>query len=294
LKALPLELSKFAYTYLKKSLALPPPADARGKPSVEELDAVLLHYLVADRGGQHIRTWGTLELESELCLGVQRVRCFPFKCDKALKSNPKNYVAVIPPSKFTDIRFAKFDLADASHRRKLWFGRVELFFQCSFRNAGGRDFKIDLALISCLYDQTVLQREGGARMFYVPDTQWLIVLPINHIVGRVPLMKAYLRGSSSPTIPHRVTNSLITSKHTSDTDTQIGTEERAAGAHCSCSTCICGNSGDHRLGQYLCSNVMQTRNGRKRLPIRNALNVCLTPGTKPSRVMRTAMRTEAR
>ncbi len=37
-------------------------------------------------------------------------------------------------------------------------------------------------------------------MFYVPDTKWLIVLPINHILGRVPLMKAYLAGSSSPTI----------------------------------------------------------------------------------------------
>ena len=208
LKALPLELSKFAYTYLKKSLALPPPADARGKPSVEELNAVLLHYLVADRGGQHIRTWGTLELESDLCLGVQRVRCFPFKSDKAWKCNPKNYVAVIPPSKFTGVSFAQFDMANASHRRKLWFGRVEIFFQCSFRNAGGRRFELQLALLSCLYDfkcpdaQTILQREGGARMFYVPDTQWLTVLPVNHILGRVPLMKTYLCGSSSPTIPH--------------------------------------------------------------------------------------------
>ena len=52
LKALPLELSKFAYTYLKKSLALPPPADARGTPTVAELNGVLLHYLVADKGGQ--------------------------------------------------------------------------------------------------------------------------------------------------------------------------------------------------------------------------------------------------
>ena len=38
-------------------------------------------------------------------------------------------------------------------------------------------------------------------MFYKPDKEWLIVLPINHILGRVPLMKAYLRGSMSPTIP---------------------------------------------------------------------------------------------
>ena len=208
LKALPLELSKFAYTYLKKSLALPPPADARGRPTVEELNAVLLKHLVRERG-LDIKTWSTLELESDLCVGVQRIRCFPFRSDKAWKCNPMNYVAVIPPSKYTDIRFAEFDLADASHRRKLWFGRVELFFQCSFRNASGRNFQLDLALISCLYDfkcpdaQTILQREGGARMFYVPDTPWLIVLPINHILGRVPLMKTFLCGSSAPTIPYK-------------------------------------------------------------------------------------------
>jgi hypothetical protein len=38
-------------------------------------------------------------------------------------------------------------------------------------------------------------------MFYEPDTPWLILLPINHILGRMPLMKAYLGGSDSPTIP---------------------------------------------------------------------------------------------
>ena len=38
-------------------------------------------------------------------------------------------------------------------------------------------------------------------MFYESDTPWLIVLPVNHILGRVPLMKAYLGGSDSPTIP---------------------------------------------------------------------------------------------
>jgi hypothetical protein len=207
LKALPLELSKFAYTYLMKSLALPPPVHPSGRPSVEELNHVLLHYLIKDKGGQHIRTWGTLEIESDLCLGVQRVSCFPFSGDKAWKCNPQQYVAVIPPSKYTGIRFARFDMADASHRSKLWFGRTELFFRCAFRNSGGRAFQLDLALISFLYNfkcpaaQTILQREGGARMFYAPDKPWLCVLPVNHILGRVPLMKAYLCGSSSPTIP---------------------------------------------------------------------------------------------
>ena len=68
-------------------------------------------------------------------------------------------------------------------------------------------FDVDLALLSCLYDfkcpaaMKILQKEAGARMFYEPDTPWLIVLPVNHILGRVPLMKAYLGGSDSPTIP---------------------------------------------------------------------------------------------
>ena len=131
----------------------------------------------------------------------------PFLSDKAWECNPKNYVAAIPPSNYTGIRFAQFDMADASHRSKLWFGRTELFFRCAFRNSSGHAFQLDLTLISFLYNfkcpeaQTILQREGGARMFYAPDTPWLIVLPINHILGRVPLMKAYFCGSSTPTIP---------------------------------------------------------------------------------------------
>jgi hypothetical protein len=38
-------------------------------------------------------------------------------------------------------------------------------------------------------------------MFYKQDQEWPTVLPINHILGRVSLMKAYLCGSRSPTIP---------------------------------------------------------------------------------------------
>jgi hypothetical protein len=50
----------------------------------------------------------------------------------------------------------------------------------------------------------MLQVEGGARIFYIPDTKWLIVLPINHILGRVLLMKAFLCGSSLPMIPYQL------------------------------------------------------------------------------------------
>ncbi len=109
LTALPLELSKFACTYLRKSLDLPPPADSRGKRSFEELNGILLQNLVEDKGGQHIRTWGTLELQCDLCLGVQGVCCFPFSTEKAWKRNPMQYVAMIPPKKYTGISFSGFD-----------------------------------------------------------------------------------------------------------------------------------------------------------------------------------------
>ena len=203
------EMAKFALTYLSKSLNIPPPRDQSGKPSVEELNRILLNHLV-ERRGQHVRVWCTLEIESDLCAGVQRIRCNPFKTKKG-KSYSRNfsqYVAAIPPKKYTGIPFKHFDAADVEHRKQLWFGRVELFFRCSFQSAaGGRVFDLDLALVSFLYDfkcpraMTILPKEAGARMFYEPDEPWLIVLPINHILGRVPLMKAYLEGSDSPTIP---------------------------------------------------------------------------------------------
>ena len=204
------ELSKFAYAYLSRTLNLPSPKDQYGKPSVEELNNVLINHL-HERSGQHIRVWYTLDIESDLCAGVQRVRCNPFKAgkdkDKTYGRNFSQYVAVIPPKKYTRISFARFDMADEEHKSLLWYGRVELFFRASFRNSGGRMFDVDLALLSCLYDfkcpaaMKILQKEAGARMFYEPDTPWLIVLPVNHILGRVPLMKAYLGGSDSPTIP---------------------------------------------------------------------------------------------
>ncbi len=42
-----------------------------------------------------------------------------------------------------------FDMADDSeaHRRLLWYGRVEFFFRCTFKNSGGRLFEVVLALL---------------------------------------------------------------------------------------------------------------------------------------------------
>jgi hypothetical protein len=152
-----------------------------------------------------------------LCAGVQRIRCNPFKLkkDKVYGRNFSQYVAAGPPKKQTDIPLKHFYLANVMHRQKLWFGRVELFFRCSFMSSCGRVFDLDLASVSFLYDfkcpdaMTILPRKAGARMFYEPDQPWLIVLPINHIVGRVPLIKAYLEGSDSPTIPNSTHNSEL-------------------------------------------------------------------------------------
>jgi hypothetical protein len=204
-------LAKFAFTYLRRTLTLPSPRDQHGRPSIEELNNVLLDHLVA-RGGQHKRVWGTLELESDLRMGVQRIRCFPFKSqkkkDQKYGQNFSQYMAAISPEKYSDIRFGQFDLANVEHISKLWYGRVELFCRCTFKDARDRMmFDIDLALFSFMYDlkcpaaMTILQREAGAQMFYVPNKPWLCALPINHILGRKPLMKVYLKGSNSPTIP---------------------------------------------------------------------------------------------
>ena len=69
LKLLPLELSKFAYDYFLKSLGLPKPVDPRGTPSVAELNRVLQENLVEDRGGSHVRTWGTFGARERLVFG---------------------------------------------------------------------------------------------------------------------------------------------------------------------------------------------------------------------------------
>jgi hypothetical protein len=135
-----------------RSLGVPSPLDPRGRPLV--LNNVLINHL-HERSGQHIRVWCTLDIESDLCAGVQRVRCNPFQAGNGRDFS--QYVAVIPPKKYSGIRFARFDMANEQHRRVVWYGRVELFFQCTSK---------------------VLQREAGARMFYELDTPWLIVLVI--------------------------------------------------------------------------------------------------------------------
>ena len=73
LSSLAQEMAKFAltYKYLSWSLNIPLSRDQHGQQSVEGLNLILLHQLVARRG-QHVRVWCTLELESNLCTGPSR------------------------------------------------------------------------------------------------------------------------------------------------------------------------------------------------------------------------------
>ena len=90
----------------------------------------------------------------------------------------------------------------------MWVGRVELLFTAAFIDSQGSPVEYDLAFLSCLYDfehpsaTGPMQLKAGARMFYAPSIAWTVVLPIRHILGRVPLMRLYLAGSAQPTIPH--------------------------------------------------------------------------------------------
>ena len=207
LSNLPRDLAMFADSYCRATLGLPRPADLCGLPSIDELNKILGIYLCADRRGRHIHTFGCLELESERCLGVQRVRSYPFSWDKYYKRNWAQYVGIVPPQKYSAIAFQDFDLRKSEHRREMWVGRVELLFQATFKNSEGSRFEYDLAFVTCLYDfehpsaMGPMQRRAGARMFYVPSIPWTIVIPVNHILGRVPLMRLYLEGSTQPSIP---------------------------------------------------------------------------------------------
>jgi hypothetical protein len=100
----------------------------------------------------------------------------------------------------------RFHMADVTHRQKLWFGRVELFFRCSFQSSCDRVFDVDLALLSFLYDfkcpaaMTILQRGRGANVLRARRAMADCTAHQPHTC-RVPLMKVYLEGSDSPTIP---------------------------------------------------------------------------------------------
>jgi hypothetical protein len=116
---------------------------------------------------------------------------------------------IIPPVHFCGVQKRDFDLKNESMRKKLWVGKVELLFHAEFAGPNGR-MRLPLALVSCLYDLEIpellgpLHHEYGSRMFYEPTEKWLWVTTVKNIIGRAPLVKAYIDGGLNNTIPHRL------------------------------------------------------------------------------------------
>jgi hypothetical protein len=142
------------------------------------------------------------------CNGVQRIRSYPFgERDLFHERNWRPTVFVIPPKTFCRKSRDAFVISGVPDAEKLWVGRVELLFRCTFVAASGSDVDCELALISFLYRFKLpcamgpLQRDAGSLMYYEPTEKWVRVVPVRHIVGRAPLQRSYLMGGVRGTIP---------------------------------------------------------------------------------------------
>ena len=99
-------------------------------------------------------------------------------------------------------------MSDWGQRNELWVGRVELLFRARFIGPNA-PLEFDLAFVSCLHDVKIPELQGplqkkGAHMFYESTEPWTFVVPVHHIIGRAPLLKAYIGGGTTNTLPHHL------------------------------------------------------------------------------------------
>jgi hypothetical protein len=121
---------------------------------------------------------------------------------------------VVPPYPYSIAE----DAADVPWE-DMWYARAQLFFTCHLRPTGGRQpknpsYKIgpDDLLFNLVFFSTFEEldlpingpMEGAAvlKLYEPSPTPCLYVAPIDHVLGRVPLMPLFLAGNSTPTIPH--------------------------------------------------------------------------------------------
>ena len=78
LQFLPQKLSEWIAKNLADELDLPPKTGPGDDWSSEDLNRILLRCFVADKKGNNLHTFNSLEFESDLYRGVMRARCFPF------------------------------------------------------------------------------------------------------------------------------------------------------------------------------------------------------------------------
>jgi hypothetical protein len=75
LRYLPSKLAEYIGENFKDELSIPDSYKNRGQWTVQGLNMILSDYVVAEKG-KHLKTFGTLEWESELCEGRPKARCF--------------------------------------------------------------------------------------------------------------------------------------------------------------------------------------------------------------------------
>ena len=209
---LPTALGVFAYEFLQRTLGLQIP---RGDPTVEQANDVLRLHLKGGTNLRHIHTFGALNMLWPGCEGVQRIRSYPFGVkDLFHERNWRPTVFVIPPERDAGVSRDAFVIRGVKDAKKLWVGRVELLFRCTFVAADGSDVDCELAMISFFYRFKLpsamgpLQHEAGSLMYYEPDPKWVRVVPVRHIVGRAPLQRSYVMGGVRGTIPRCFAGSL--------------------------------------------------------------------------------------
>ena len=184
LTELPTALGVFAFDFLQKQMGL----NQKDEPTVAQANEVLVNCM----NDTMLRTFACLTLKLPGCQGVQRIRSFPFgPDDRFYGRNQRPTVFVIPPKRFNNQSYGRFDFKGPEDVNKLWVGRVELLFSCCFR-CRDEDIPCDLALVSFLYPFNVpeamgpLQRVSGCQMYYDPAPRhWIRAIPVKHIIGRL-------------------------------------------------------------------------------------------------------------
>ena len=142
-------MATFVYMSLRTTLGLKKPYK---NPSVNEVNHVLMRHFVRDRNRCDVHTFGCLEIRSDLCTQVQRVRCYPFSHDPWREGRlPRQWVLIIPPKRYCQFTVSEFDMKNQAMRDKLWVGRVELLFHSTLTGPKG-ELDYDFAFVSCLYD----------------------------------------------------------------------------------------------------------------------------------------------
>ena len=82
LQFVPQKLSEWIAKNLADELNLPPRTGPGDTWSSDDLNRILLRCFVADKRGNNLHTFNSLEFESDLYRGVMRARCYPFDLEE--------------------------------------------------------------------------------------------------------------------------------------------------------------------------------------------------------------------